>query len=76
MLRQCPPREVENRGVCGVARECMAGARRGTDQRMGGSQDRTERPTPEPERETVHGMGVSSEHDQGEVQEVDSREQE
>ncbi len=54
----------------------MAGARRGTDQRMGGSQDRTERPTPEPERETVHGMGVSSEHDQGEVQEVDSREQE
>jgi len=25
--------------------------------------------------EAIHGMGLSSEHDEGEVQEVDSREQ-
>jgi hypothetical protein len=43
---------------------------------MGRAQDDAERPAPEQEREAVHGMGVSSEHDQGEVQEVDSRESE
>lgn len=33
--------------------------------------------TPEPAaEERRHGMGVSSEHDEGQVQEVDSREQE
>lgn len=30
---------------------------------------------PEEGRETIHGMGLSSEHDAGEVQEVDSREE-
>jgi hypothetical protein len=40
------------------------------------AQDDTAQETPEQERETAHGMGVSSEHDQGEVQEVDSRESE
>jgi hypothetical protein len=43
---------------------------------MGRAQHNAEQPTPEEERETVHGMGVSSEHDQDKVQEVDSREQE
>ena len=43
---------------------------------MGRAEDKAAQPAPEQEREVVHGMGVSSEHDQGEVQEVDSREQE
>lgn len=40
-------------------------------------QDRTLGPAPPAEEGTdaPHGFGVSSEHDEGEVQEVDSREQ-
>lgn len=30
---------------------------------------------PDTGAEVIHGMGLSSEHDEGEVQEVDSREQ-
>ena len=44
---------------------------------MGRSDDEAVQPAPADDvgAETQHGMGVSSEHDEGEVQEVDSREQ-
>ena len=39
--------------------------------------DEAAQPTRRPDTgaEVIHGMGLSSEHDEGEVQEVDSREQ-
>jgi hypothetical protein len=45
---------------------------------MGRSEDQAAQPAPPAEAgtDTPHGMGVSSEHDHDEVQEVDSREQE
>jgi hypothetical protein len=46
---------------------------------MGREQNRPAEAAPAPERgdgaDVIHGMGVSSEHDEGEVQEVDSREE-
>jgi hypothetical protein len=54
----------------------MPPAGSGTTRVMGRAEDRAAQATPAEEPEAIHGMGVSSEHDQGEVQEVDSREQE
>lgn len=43
---------------------------------MGREDNEADQPTQAPETgaEVIHGMGLSSEHDEGEVQEVDSRE--
>jgi hypothetical protein len=40
------------------------------------AQQETQPAPPDEGRSEIHGMGLSSEHDEGEVQEVDSREQE
>ena len=50
--------------------------RPGYDPHMGRSEDQAAQQAPAVEAggDSPHGMGVSSEHDQGEVQEVDSRE--
>jgi hypothetical protein len=52
----------------------------GYRQNMGREQNEPAQPPSAPEEDTdgaevIHGMGLSSEHDEGEVQEVDSREQ-
>ena len=54
----------------------MPPTRPGTATGMGRAEDKAAQPTPAEGAEVIHGMGVSSEHDQDEVQEVDSREQE
>jgi len=64
----------------------MSRGKRGVNVRLGagyvagmGRQDDDEaaqpRRRPDTGAEVIHGMGLSSEHDEGEVQEVDSREQ-
>ena len=55
----------------------MCSAARGTFLGMGREDIPAAQPAREPEDgpEVIHGMGLSSEHDEGEVQEVDSREQ-
>lgn len=51
----------------------------GYSQAMGREQNQPDEAAPAPERgdgaDVIHGMGLSSEHDEGEVQEVDSREE-
>jgi hypothetical protein len=53
----------------------MAEPPAGNDPCMGRSQRPPDEPAPRADDERQEGMGLSSEHDQGEVQEVDSREQ-
>jgi hypothetical protein len=50
----------------------------GNPRHMGRFEDRAAQPVPAPEQgaDPTHGMGLSSEHDEEKVQEVDSREEE
>jgi hypothetical protein len=54
----------------------MAHAAAGNGPCMGRSEQRPDEPARPAATPRQEGMGLSSEHDQGEVQEVDSREQE